>query len=177
MSGPRDPHSEHTTHTPAPLRRGPLFHVVLHQPEIPNNTGNIGRTCLALGARLWLVRPLGFQINDYYLRRAGVDYWEHVDCQIVDDWPAIERALAGRTFYYFSKRAARHYADVAYQPQDVLVFGSESSGLDESTLEANRDHALRIPTRPQVRSLNLSSAAAAAMYEAVRQISPSQPEA
>jgi tRNA (cytidine/uridine-2'-O-)-methyltransferase len=148
----------------------PLLHVVLHQPEIPQNTGNVGRSCVAIGAKLWLVRPLGFQTTDYYLRRAGLDYWELLEWEIVDDWPALTRALAGRRMWLFTKRAARVYTTAEFRRGDVLVFGSESQGLPPSLVDEHPDAALRIPMRPEVRSLNLSSAAAVVMYEAVRQL-------
>ena len=125
----------------------PLMHVVLVYPEIPHNTGSVGRTCVAAGAKLWLVRPLGFRLDDYYLRRAGLDYWQHLEWEAVDDWYALAERLGGHDFWYFSKTAERSYADVSYAQQDVLVFGSESQGLPESLLEANRKRLLRIPVR------------------------------
>ncbi|HEX7378740.1 MAG TPA: tRNA (cytidine(34)-2'-O)-methyltransferase [Pirellulales bacterium] len=150
----------------------PLLHIVLHHPEIPHNTGAVGRTCVATGCKLWLVRPLGFRVDDYYLRRAGLDYWEHLEWEVVDDWPALLERLGGREPYLFSKRATRNYLDVSYRPGDVLIFGSESAGLPETITDAHREQLLRIPIRPQVRSLNLSNAVAIAIYEAQRQWSP-----
>jgi len=146
----------------------PLLHVVLHQPEIPYNTGSVGRTCVAVGAKLWLVRPLGFRVDDYYLRRAGLDYWEHLAWQVVDNWQELESHLPGRR-WFFTKKASRSYVDVAYTSGDVLVFGSESSGLPDSLLSEQPEAQLRIPTRSEVRSLNLSNAVAVAAYEALRQ--------
>ena len=151
------------------MKYEPLLHVVLHQPEIPHNAGAVGRTCVATGGKLWLVRPLGFRVDDYYLRRAGLDYWEHLEWEVVDDWAALVERLGPREPYFFSKSATRSYLDVAFQPGDVLVFGSESSGLPPSLTEACPTRVLRIPIRPQVRSLNLSNAAAVAVYEAHRQ--------
>lgn len=156
------------------MRYEPNLHVVLFRPEIPPNTGNIGRTCVALGAKLWLVKPLGFEISEKQLRRAGLDYWQHLDWQAVENWEELRTQLAtpfanGR-IWLFTKTARRFYTDAAYQRGDVLVFGSESSGLPNSILEAHAQHALRLPMRPQVRSLNLSATAAVAMYEAIRQI-------
>lgn len=151
----------------------PLVHVVLHQPEIPPNTGNVGRTCVAVGAKLWLVKPLGFSLSERALRRAGLDYWPHLEWEVVDNWEALEARLdaAGATRrWFFSKRATRIYTEVAYQTGDVLVFGCETQGLPATLVEHNLERALRIPIRPQVRSLNLSAAAAVAIYEAVRQI-------
>ena len=147
----------------------PLLNIVLDSPEIPYNAGNIGRTCVAAGCKMWLVKPLGFQINDYYLRRAGVDYWPHLEWEVVEDWPSLQARLAGKTFYYFSKTARKSYADVAYQPGDALVFGSESRGLSPELLAANAAHAIRLPMRPVMRSLNVSNAAAIVVYEAWRQ--------
>lgn len=147
----------------------PILHVVLHQPEIPHNTGSVGRTCVAVGAKLWLVRPLGFRVDDYYLRRAGLDYWEHLEWQVVDDWAALEASLPNTRRFFFTKTAAKNYTQVEFQAGDVLIFGSESQGLPESLLQSRPDHNLRIPTRGDVRSLNLSNAVAIALYEAVRQ--------
>lgn len=147
----------------------PLLHVVLHQPEIPYNTGSVGRTCVAVGAKLWLVRPLGFRVDDYYLRRAGLDYWEHLVWQVVDNWEELSTQLPEGRRWLFTKKAERSYIDVAYERGDVLVFGSESSGLPDSLLADHAASQLRIPTRSDVRSLNLSNAVAVASYEALRQ--------
>ncbi len=146
----------------------PCLHLVLYQPEIPYNTGSVGRTCVAVGAKLWLVRPLGFRIDDYYLRRAGLDYWQYLEWEVVDDWAALQSRLPGRP-YLFTKKAAQSYAAVSYQRGDVLVFGAESSGLPPSLLEEHADRTLRIPIRDEVRSLNLSNSVAVAAYEALRQ--------
>jgi tRNA (cytidine/uridine-2'-O-)-methyltransferase len=155
------------------MKYEPLLHIVLYQPEIPHNTGSVGRTCVAIGAKLWLVRPLGFRIDDYYLRRAGLDYWEHVEWEIADDWQTLIERLQQSTGrwqpWLFTKTAQRPYTSVEFQREDILVFGSESGGLPPSLLEANRDRALRIPIRPQVRSLNLSNSVAIAAYEVLRQ--------
>jgi tRNA (cytidine/uridine-2'-O-)-methyltransferase len=147
----------------------PLLHVVLHQPEIPYNTGSVGRTCVAVGAKLWLVRPLGFRVDDYYLRRAGLDYWDRLNWQVVDHWEELQDALHGSRFWLFTKKAQRSYLDASYNYGDVLVFGSESAGLPEALLADHTDTQLRIPTRSDVRSLNLSNAVAVASYEALRQ--------
>ncbi|HEY2838921.1 MAG TPA: tRNA (cytidine(34)-2'-O)-methyltransferase [Pirellulales bacterium] len=150
----------------------PLLHIVLHQPEIPYNTGSVGRTCVAAGTKLWLVRPLGFRVDDYYLRRAGLDYWQHLEWEVVDDWAGLTQRLlaeSAATFYYFTKTATRSYTTARYQPGDVLVFGNESQGLPAGLLEPNRDRALRIPIRPEARSLNLSNAVSIVVFEARRQ--------
>lgn len=150
----------------------PCLHVVLFQPEIPQNTGNIGRTCVAVGAKLWLVRPLGFLMDDYYLRRAGLDYWEHLEVEIVDDWQQLESRLlntAKRKPWLFTRSAAKSYATVELQKGDILVFGRESSGLPDWLHDRYTDTRLCLPMRPQVRSLNLANAFAVVAYEAVRQ--------
>jgi tRNA (cytidine/uridine-2'-O-)-methyltransferase len=153
-----------------PPKYEPLLHVVLHQPEIPHNTGSVGRTCVAIGAKLWLIRPLGFRVDDYYLRRAGLDYWPHLEWEIVDDWQQLVQRLPDGRRWLFTKTATTSYASVSYSNGDVLVFGSESQGLPASLLDEHRDRLLRIPIRPQVRSLNLSNAVAIVSYEAARQM-------
>jgi tRNA (cytidine/uridine-2'-O-)-methyltransferase len=147
----------------------PLLHVVLHQPEIPYNTGSVGRTCVAVGAKLWLVRPLGFRVDDYYLRRAGLDYWDHLNWHVVENWDELTLQLGKSRRWLFTKKAKQSYTGVAYARGDVLVFGSESAGLPDSILTQHVDVQLRIPTRSTVRSLNLSNAVAVACYEALRQ--------
>jgi tRNA (cytidine/uridine-2'-O-)-methyltransferase len=154
---------------PSPPPYQPRLHVVLHQPEIAYNTGSVGRTCVAAHAKLWLVRPLGFRVDDYYLRRAGLDYWERLDWEAVDDWNALATALSTPRRWLFTKRAQREFWDVAYAPGDALVFGSESAGLPESLQEQHPHQLLRIPTSDDVRSRNLSNAVAVAVYEALRQ--------
>ncbi|MBX3414470.1 MAG: tRNA (cytidine(34)-2'-O)-methyltransferase [Pirellulales bacterium] len=151
------------------MKYEPLLHVVLYQPEIPHNTGSVGRTCVAVGAKLWLVRPLGFRVDDYYLRRAGLDYWEHLEWEVVDDWAALVERLPDRQPWLFTKTAERAYTSVSYQRGDVLVFGCESSGLPRSLLEQYASRQLLIPIRPAVRSLNLSNSVAIALYEGLRQ--------
>jgi tRNA (cytidine/uridine-2'-O-)-methyltransferase len=147
----------------------PQLHIVLYQPEIPHNTGSVGRTCVAVGAKLWLVRPLGFRLDDYYLRRAGLDYWERLVWQAVDDWDSLTAELPPHRRWLFTKKAERSYLDAVYELGDVFVFGSESLGLPDALLESHADMQLRIPTRSAVRSLNLSNAVAVAAYEAQRQ--------
>jgi tRNA (cytidine/uridine-2'-O-)-methyltransferase len=156
---------------PAPGVYSPRIHVVLFRPEIPYNTGSVGRTCVAVGAKLWLVRPLGFRVDDYYLRRAGLDYWQYLAWEVVDDWAALVARLPVELHWYFTKHGSRAYTEARFAEGDVLVFGSESQGLpDEILLPAiQSERALRIPTRPEVRSLNLSNSVAVAVYEAGRQ--------
>lgn len=155
-----------------PMRYEPALHIVLHEPEIPPNAGNVGRTCVAIAAKMWLVRPLGFQLDDYYLRRAGLDYWDELEWEVVDAWEHLLARLsasqAGAT-WLFSARASRPYTEVAYGRGDVLVFGKESAGLPREITSAHADRLLTIPSRPQVRSLNVANCAAIVAYEAVRQ--------
>lgn len=150
----------------------PQLHIVLFQPEIPPNTGAVGRTCVATAAKLWLVRPLGFRVDEKTLRRAGLDYWEHLEWEVVDDWHALTSRLPLDRAWFFTKTARQIHYDVTYQPGDVLVFGSETAGLPPSILSAHAAQTVRIPIRPQVRSLNLSNSVAIAVYEAQRQWRP-----
>lgn len=152
-----------------PASATPLLHVVLYQPDIPQNTGNIGRTCVAVGAKLWLVRPLGFQLDEKHLRRAGMDYWQHLDWEAVDHWSELEQKLTGRTFWCIENPAARLLWEADFTPGDVLVFGSETRGLPPAIVEPHRSRTLQLPMRPEVRSLNLASTVNTAVYEAVRQ--------
>jgi tRNA (cytidine/uridine-2'-O-)-methyltransferase len=148
----------------------PQLHIVLHQPEIPQNTGNIGRTCVAVDAKLWLVRPLGFRMDERHLRRAGLDYWQHLRWETVDDWPVLQQRLASHAMWFLTKRAERSYTDATFRARDVLVFGSETQGLPSSLLQADPSRCLRIPMRKEARSLNLACSVAVAAYEAQRQI-------
>jgi tRNA (cytidine/uridine-2'-O-)-methyltransferase len=152
----------------------PLLHVVLVAPEIPPNTGNVARSCVAVGAKLWLVKPLGFDVSDKAVRRAGLDYWPHLAWQVVENWNELAAHLAGPLNagrgWFFTKSAARLYTQARFERGDVLVFGCETRGLPPALLEEHRERALRIPIRQEVRSLNLSVAAGVAMYEAVRQM-------
>lgn len=152
----------------------PLLHVVLHQPEIPPNTGNIGRTCVAIAAKLWLIRPLGFELSEKSLRRAGLDYWPNLQWQIVDDWEELLSHFSEPRLWLFTKTASHSYTDVQYQRGDVLVFGKETAGLPPELLQRYSERRLRIPIRPQVRSLNLSCSVGVAAYEALRQITVSE---
>jgi tRNA (cytidine/uridine-2'-O-)-methyltransferase len=144
------------------------MNIVLFQPEIPYNTGSVGRTCVAVGAKLWLVRPLGFRVDDYYLRRAGLDYWQHLQWQVVDDWAELAAAQPAERHWYFTKRATRPYTDADFAEGDTLVFGRESTGLPAELLAGRADRCLRIPIRSEVRSLNLSNTVAIAAYEVIR---------
>ncbi len=147
----------------------PLLHIVLYQPEIPQNAGNIGRTCVAIGARLWMVRPLGFRLEDRYLKRAGMDYWQHLDWEVVDSFEEVVSKLPDANIWCLTKTASRLAWDVEYQRGDILLFGSESRGLPASILQQNPARNLKLPMTDLVRSLNLASTVNTIAYEAVRQ--------
>ncbi len=147
------------------------MHIVLYQPEIPQNTGCIGRTCVALGAKLWLVQPLGFRIDDRSLKRAGLDYWPHLDWDVVPNWEVLQERLASTPMWFFTKTAARKYTTAEFTPGCALVFGCETQGLPAEMVEAAGDTALGIPIRSDVRSLNLATTVGIAAYEALRQLS------
>jgi len=176
----------------------PLLHVVLHQPDIPQNTGNIGRTCVAVGAKLWLIRPLGFQLDEKHLLRAGMDYWDHLDWEAVDSWAEFRAKLrAGSvsdgahgdrgdhsvahasgsepTIWCVENPAAKLLWDATFSPGDVLLFGSETRGLPAALLDEFRTTTVQLPMRPEVRSLNLASTVNTAVYEAVRQFGGTLP--
>lgn len=148
----------------------PLLHVVLHQPDIPQNTGNIGRTCVAVGAKLWLIRPLGFQLDERHLRRAGMDYWEHLDWEAVESWHELRRRLPDARVWCVENPASRLLWQADFAPGDILLFGSETRGLPAALLEEFRATTVQLPMRPAVRSLNLASTVNTAVYEAVRQL-------
>lgn len=143
--------------------------IVLIRPEIPQNTGNIARTCAALGATLHLVHPLGFSISDRYLKRAGLDYWSLLT---VKEWPDTDSFLDAVDLshcYFFTKRAPLCYTDVSYEKDCYLIFGRETKGFDPEVVERAKDHMVRIPIREEARCLNLSNSAAVAAYEYERQ--------
>lgn len=146
------------------------FHVkvILYQPQIPQNTGNIVRTCAVTGTSLALVHPLGFSVSDRWLKRAGLDYWEGVDVSFIDN---LETYLSETThnFYFFSSKATQRYSDIHYTPKDLLIFGSETAGLPESFNKKWPDRFATIPMVPGVRCLNLATSAGIVIYEAWRQ--------
>jgi tRNA (cytidine/uridine-2'-O-)-methyltransferase len=148
---------------------GERFHVILVEPEIAGNVGAIGRTCVATGAMLWLVRPLGFLLTDRHIKRAGLDYWPHLEWKVVDDLDEVAKILGPERLWLFSTRGTTSYTSVRFALGDALVFGPESRGLPASLLDAWPGRSLRIPIRPEARSLNLSNSAAVAVFEAVRQ--------
>jgi len=146
------------------------FHIVLIEPEIPPNTGNIARLCGATGSVLHLVGRLGFSIDDKHLKRAGLDYWHTVDVRRWDSLEKMRDAFPEGRFWYTSKKASNSYVQAQYKPGDFIVFGKETMGLPDELIEANPDYAIRIPIfQPDVRSLNLSTAAGIVLYEALRQ--------
>jgi tRNA (cytidine/uridine-2'-O-)-methyltransferase len=145
------------------------FNVVLIEPEIPPNTGNVGRLCLATGSTLHLVKPLGFSLDDRQLKRAGLDYWSEVDVRIWDSFAAMQEAQAGSAHYFFlTTKTRKPYHEVRFQSGDFLVFGRETKGLPEHMLSANIDDCITIPMQG-TRSLNLATAVAIVLFEAVRQ--------
>ena len=149
----------------------PPLQVVLIEPEIPQNTGNIARTCAATHTPLHLVEPLGFYLTDRYLRRAGLDYWPHVALTVHPDLIAVTRQLSGNRWIYFSSHARRLYHEFQFLPGDCLVFGSESRGLPRTLLQAVPGESLKIPLdRSRVRSLNLATTVGVALFEAIRQL-------
>ncbi len=147
------------------------INIVLHQPEIPQNTGNIARTCAATGASLHIIRPMGFEIDDRKLKRAGLDYWDKLDITYYDsydDFLAKRPDAIGNT-YYFSTKSLNSYADIEYPDNIFIMFGKETKGLPEDILYDNRNFCVRIPMRGTIRSLNLSNSVAIAVYEIIRQ--------
>jgi tRNA (cytidine/uridine-2'-O-)-methyltransferase len=148
-----------------------LLHVVLVRPEIHPNTGNIARLCAANGLPLHLIGVPGFRVDEKSVRRAGLDYWPHVDLRRERTLDDLRATLPDARLFYFSSRAGRLYTDITYRPGDCLVFGPESRGLPDDLLRANAESVLRIPmSSPHVRSLNLATAVAIAVYEALRQL-------
>ena len=145
-----------------------MFHIVLVEPEIPQNAGNIARTCAATGTHLHMIRPLGFEVTDKYLKRAGLDYWNLVQIFYYDSFEELQAKYPNARFYYFTTKARHRHSDVKFQDGDFLVFGKETKGLPEELLYENRDFCVRIPMRDTLRSLNLSNSVAIAVYEILR---------
>lgn len=145
------------------------MNIVLVNPEIPQNTGNIARTCAATGARLHLIEPLGFELSDKYLKRAGLDYWKLMRYEVHPSWEAFCEKFPGAVMHFATTKAPRDYCAAQYGPDDFLVFGRETRGLDEALLAEHYERCIRIPMRPDARSLNLSNSVAIVLYEALRQ--------
>ena len=147
------------------------LNIVLVEPEIPQNAGNISRTCAVTGSVLHMVRPLGFEISDKYLKRAGLDYWHFVDIRYYDSIEEVmDKYYNGNNFWFFSTKAKNIHSDVTYQDGDFLVFGKETKGLPEPLLEKYYDRCVRLPMNEQTRSLNLSNSVCVGVYEALRQL-------
>lgn len=146
------------------------LHIVLVEPEIPANTGNIARTCAATGCHLHLVRPLGFRTDDATLKRAGLDYWHAVHIEYHDSFAEVQEKYPDSRFFYATTKADKHYSDYRFRDGDFFVFGKETKGLSPEILDAGRETMLKIPITGDVRSLNLSNSAAIVVYEALRQL-------
>lgn len=147
-----------------------MFNIVLVEPEIPQNTGNIVRTCAATGGKLHLVRPLGFEVDDKHLKRAGLDYWHDVEIFYYDSIDEVFKKYPSARFWFFTTKGLKRHSDAGLMEGDFLVFGRESKGLPEELLKANRQTCLRIPMIGETRSLNLSNSVAVAVYEGLRQL-------
>ena len=145
------------------------MNIVLVEPEIPQNTGNIARTCAATGSKLHLIRPLGFNLSDRYLKRAGLDYWSMMSYTVYDNLDEFYAQNPGARCHYLSTKAARAYHEAVYRPGESLVFGKETKGLDEALLRREYERCVRIPMVEGARSLNLSNSVAIVLYEALRQ--------
>ena len=146
-----------------------MMHIVLVEPEIPQNTGNIARTCAATGSMLHLIKPLGFSLEDKYLKRAGLDYWNLMTYRVYENWQDFLEKNPGADMRFFSTKAPADYANTVYTDGMYLVFGKETKGLDEDLLRSEYERCVRIPMRAEARSLNLSNSVAIALYEALRQ--------
>ena len=145
------------------------LNIVLAEPQIPQNTGNIARTCAVTGARLHLIKPLGFQIDDKKLKRAGLDYWDKLDISYYDNFEDFFRKNEGGSFFFFTTKGRKIHSEEEYPDNSYLIFGREDAGLPEDILDANRESGRRTPRRSTLRSLNLSNSAAIAVYEVLRQ--------
>lgn len=145
------------------------LNIALIEPEIPQNTGNIARTCAATGARLHLVEPMGFKITDKQVKRAGLDYWDKLDITYYNDIDEFFERNKGVEFFYFTTKAEQAHSDIQYPNNCFLVFGKETKGLPEELLKANHDRCVRLPMRGIIRSLNLANSVCAGAYEVLRQ--------
>ena len=145
------------------------MNIVLHEPEIPANTGNIGRTCVATGMSLHLIKPLGFDISDKAVRRAGMDYWKELDLHVYEDFEEFVEKNPGARIYMATTKARKAYTEVEYKGNDFIMFGKESAGIPEEILVKYEDTSVRIPMIGEIRSLNLSNSVSIILYEALRQ--------
>ncbi|MDD4111922.1 MAG: tRNA (cytidine(34)-2'-O)-methyltransferase [Herbinix sp.] len=146
-----------------------MLNIILLEPEIPANTGNIGRTCVATGTRLHLIEPMGFRLNEKQIKRAGLDYWNDLDITVYDSYNDFLVKNAYPKIYMATTKAVKAYTDVRYKPDCYIMFGKESAGIPEELLLANKDHCVRIPMVGDIRSLNLGNSVAIVLYEALRQ--------
>ena len=145
------------------------MNIILHEPEIPANTGNIGRTCVATGTRLHLIEPLGFKLTEYAVKRSGMDYWPQLDYVRYINYTDFLEKNPGARIFFATTKAKRTYCDVEYGPDDYIMFGKESHGIPEEILVDNEEYCIRIPMLPGTRSLNLSNSVNIVLYEALRQ--------
>ncbi len=146
------------------------FHIVLYEPEIPSNTGNIGRLCVGTHSVLHLIKPMKFLMNDKYLKRAGLDYWDKLDLEIHDSWATFLEKYGKAQKYYFTTKAQKPYTDISFCDGDFLIFGPETRGLPESMLHEYWKHSYSIPMSKELRSINLSNSVAIVLYEGIRQV-------
>ena len=146
-----------------------MLNILLLEPEIPVNTGNIGRTCVAANARLHLIEPLGFRLNEKNLKRAGMDYWDNLDVTTYINYEDFQKKNPGAKIYMATTKARKIYTEVSYEPDCYIMFGKESAGIPEDILYKNQETCVRIPMNPEIRSLNLSNSVAVVLYEALRQ--------
>lgn len=146
-----------------------MLNIVLHEPEIPANTGNIGRTCVATGSRLHLIEPLGFKMDEKSLKRAGLDYWKDLDVVTYSDYEDFLKKNPGAKIYMATTKAQKVYTETAFEPDCYIMFGKESAGIPEEILVEHKENCIRIPMIGDIRSLNLSNAVAVVVYEALRQ--------
>ena len=145
------------------------MHIILHQPEIPGNTGNIGRTCVATGTSLHLIEPLGFRLDEKAIRRAGMDYWKALDVHRYINFEDFQTKNPGVKIWFATTKAKKIYTEAAFAPEDYIMFGKESAGIPEEILIEHEENCIRIPMSPDIRSLNLSNSVAVVLYEALRQ--------
>lgn len=145
------------------------MNIVLLEPEIPQNTGNIGRTCVATGIKLHLIEPMGFRLNEKQIRRAGMDYWKDLDLAVYDSYQDFLQKNPGITIYMATTKAQKNYSEVRYESDSFIMFGKESAGIPEELLLENRENTIRIPMVGGIRSLNLGNSVAIILYEALRQ--------
>ncbi len=145
------------------------MHIILHQPEIPANTGNIGRTCVATGTALHLIEPLGFRLDEKSIKRAGMDYWEHLEVTRYINFQEFQQKHPGVKIWYATTKAKRLYTEAVFGQDDYIMFGKESAGIPEELLVENEETCIRIPMMDEIRSLNLSNSVAIVLYEALRQ--------